>query len=859
MIAALRPVSLRHCGRHKLRTLLTVGGLALGVATVVGMRLLHRSAARSYERTVERIAGKAVLQIVNGEVGVPEELLEEVLRVRGVTAAVASVQGFLSVPSRPGERLYVFGIDLVADQALREYAYGPLEGSVEDPLLFLAQPTSIAVSTEFLERNGLALEDRLAVLAPSGVRDLTIRASLEAGTGPASLFGGRVAVMDVFAAQRLFGLDRRFTQIDIGRAEGADLAALREELARVVGGRGIVETPRARGETLERLLAGNRYGMTLGAMLAIVVGLYLILNTMMVAVAQRTREIGLLRALGMRRGEVLRLVVAEALVLGAVGCAVGVPLGDAMARGMAGAFATSVSSLYVAVEVPEVRLDLASVLWGVVAGLASALVAAILPARDAVRVRPLEALRVSLPRATRAEPYRRAAAAGLLLAAGAVVIWVARPALPVPRNASGQVAIIGLLVGVSLIVPLAIRAFALRAEQLLGRLLGLAGVLASRAIGAHLGRVAITCSALLVSLVGAIVVAAWLSSFQRTLGTWMDGLFGNLDLVISSGARPLAGDSTPLPGEIAEALAALPGVARVDAVRTVKVGHAGSLTSLVATDASLYAEGVRTLALIDGSAASTYPALVRGEAVAVNEAFTLRFGKQRGDTIHLPTPSGEVRLPIAAVYFDPSYADLGVVLMDRGLYRRLWRDDTVNFIEPALEPGADRQAVIGMIRERWGERHQLFVATVEQFRAEAEALLEQTMLLSYPVVVISIGIALLGLVNSLLASILDRVREIGLLRSIGAARSQVVRAIVIEATLVGLLGSVLAAAVGSVLAYVQVDVLVRGTFGMTILYRYPTRAVVFALLAAPVLAAAAGWLPGRSASRLNVTDALAYE
>src|ERR1051326_1972783 len=171
MSSTFRRVTLRHFAAHKLRTALTVGGIALGVAVVVAMRLMHASVAASYERTIEKIAGKAALQITNGDVGVPEELLEEVKRVPGVRTAAASVQGFVGLPAFPGERLYVFGIDLLADQELRDYQYGAAEATVEDPLVFLAQPDSIAPSTQFLAATRLALDDRLTVLAASGARD----------------------------------------------------------------------------------------------------------------------------------------------------------------------------------------------------------------------------------------------------------------------------------------------------------------------------------------------------------------------------------------------------------------------------------------------------------------------------------------------------------------------------------------------------------------------------------------------------------------------------------------------------------------------------------------------------------------
>jgi hypothetical protein len=180
-LTAFRRVSLRHFARHKLRTFFTTGGIALGVAAMVAVRLVNDSASRAFESAVERMAGKTALEIANGSVGVPEELLEELRAVPGVAVAAPSVQGILPVSGLHGERLYFFGVDLVADDELRDY--DSPEASIEDPLVFLAQPDSVAVTTEFLERNRLAAGDVIHVSGAGGDFALTIRGTLEVQTG----------------------------------------------------------------------------------------------------------------------------------------------------------------------------------------------------------------------------------------------------------------------------------------------------------------------------------------------------------------------------------------------------------------------------------------------------------------------------------------------------------------------------------------------------------------------------------------------------------------------------------------------------------------------------------------------------
>src|SRR5438105_2677530 len=183
----LRRVTFRHFAAHKMRTLSTIGGIALGVAALVALRLVADAATQAFRHSVDRMAGKAVLEIANGDVGVPEELAAEVKAIQGVSVTAPSVQGFLGVEGMEGERIYVLGIDLLADQELREYQSGMSDTQVDDPLVFLAQPDSVALTDEFLARNHLRIGDLLRVHTTAGVKPLTVRASLDVKTGPATL------------------------------------------------------------------------------------------------------------------------------------------------------------------------------------------------------------------------------------------------------------------------------------------------------------------------------------------------------------------------------------------------------------------------------------------------------------------------------------------------------------------------------------------------------------------------------------------------------------------------------------------------------------------------------------------------
>ncbi|MGH7818564.1 MAG: FtsX-like permease family protein, partial [Candidatus Binatia bacterium] len=581
----------------------------------------------------------------------------------------------------------------------------------------------------------------------------------------------------------------------------------------------------------------------------------LIFNTMMIAVAERRRELGILRSAGMRRGEVLRLVLLESVLLGAVGSIAGIPLGIAFANALSAPFSAEVTRRFLPVEAPAVVLRPMPVVLGVALGTVSALFAALLPAREAIRVQPVEALRAAAPESPAGG--RRTALVGAAILPLGLAIWVARDGLPFAAASSGAIATLVWLVGFSLLTPLAVRAIAKRSEPLLDRVVGPLAAFTSRNLALRARRLGIPSAAFVMTLAGAMVTATFAASVEHTLHAFLATRLEPFDLQVTSGSGFLSEDARPLAPALPEEIASLAGVARVDVGRELRVPHEGSATILVASDGELFRRGVQRLDFVAGDPTAAIDAMARGEAVITSEIFLRRAGKTIGETISLKTPSGEVHLPIAGVHLD--MRELGVVLIDRRLYRRLWRDDAVSSIQVALRPDADRGQIVREIRRRWGERHGLFVLTTGQIRSESVALMKRAFAGAHSLTIVTLAIALLGIVNSLVASVLDRTRELGVLRAVGATRGQVARSVLLESGLVGFAAAALGITAGSIVSRTEVDIVLREMVGLTVLYDYPAGTAVVGFVASILLATLAGFFPARGAARVNVIRALEYE
>jgi putative ABC transport system permease protein len=329
------------------------------------------------------------------------------------------------------------------------------------------------------------------------------------------------------------------------------------------------------------------------------------------------------------------------------------------------------------------------------------------------------------------------------------------------------------------------------------------------------------------------------------------------DLIVSSGARTSGPKNVPLSEEPLPGLEAVPGVKIVDLYRLVRATYQGRPIVIESFSAAGSAS-VRQLPMAQGDGASTLRALGAGAGVVISESFQSKFGKGRGDTLELATPGGLASFPIIGVYIDYS-SDIGSVLIDRALYKKYWRDDLVDAFDLWLEPGADERAVIEKIKSAYGERYELFISTHRELRDAVVQIMEQSFVVNYAVEIVAIVVAIFSVINTLLASVLDRTREIGVLRAIGATRAQIRRIVLLEAAWLGVVGGLLGLFAGTIMAYHHVVYNTKMLTGWTFQFYYPYDVAVLSVFGAVVLCLAAGYGPAKQAAATPIVSAIGYE
>jgi putative ABC transport system permease protein len=847
----LRLISWPYLKKHAVRSLITVVGIVLGVAVFVAMHTANEAVFYAFERTVDRIAGAAQLQISAGEAGFPEDVLERVQAIPDVQVAVPVIEAPAGT-NLPGQgNILILGVDMTGDRSLRDYDFeSGDEAVVDDPLVFLAQPDSIIITKEFAARNRIGVGDRLSLSTMMGDRAFTVRGIMRSG-GLTSAFGGNLAVMDIYAAQLVFGRGRRFDRIDLKLNEGHDVQNGRATIQKALGVGFDVEPPASRGQQLESTLAVYAISMNVSSLFALFIGMFIIYNSFSIAVTQRRSEIGILRALGATRSQIRNLFLVESAAGGLVGSGAGIALGMAMARGMVGSISSMLEGIYgVAERAEEVSADPRLLGVAIAIGIATSMLAAWLPSRSASRVDPVQALQKGKSQVlTAGENRARRLVAAVLMGAALVSLWVG-------TSIWFYTGYLLIIVAALLLVPTVGLWFSRALRPVLKWLRPVEGALAADSLIQAPRRTSGAVAALMLSLGQVIGLGGVGRESYNSIVDWLDTAL-NPDLFVT-GSQNLSDRTFRFPEELTSSITAIEGVEDVQAVRSLRMDIGGTPGMLIVIDAASFERRGHRPTVAEDSR-GMYPLARSGQGIIVSDNFARLRRQGLGDRVDLPSPGGLLSLPIAGIITDWSDQQ-GSVFLDRSVYEQYWKDETANVFRVYVTAGTEPQAVRQRILDRLSPSHpRLLVLTNAEVRRWILQLTDQWLQLTNSQLFIAVIVAILGIVNTLTVSIIDRRRELGVLRAVGGLRRQIRQTIWMEAVAIGLVGLGLGLLFGAANLYFLLQITGRDLSGMYLPYRFP---VGMALMLVPTILGAAlfsALWPAEAAVRSSLVEALEYE
>jgi putative ABC transport system permease protein len=847
----IRLVAIRYLKVAPARTLLTVFGILLGVAVIFAIDVVNGSVMASFRGAIGDIAGKTALTVGLGT-GVAEELLDTVRNVKGIKAAVPVIEESALDVER-GAQLAVLGVDTLSDGKVRDYDVTADDVHIEDDLAFLNDPHGVLVTTTYARRTGLKPGDKLTLEAVTGRAEFTVRGTL-AARGPAKVFGGDLLLMDVYAAQIAFGRGKRFDHIDVVPEQGVDTRVLAARIEQALAGTAVVARQEHRSNEAERILAGFKLGLSLASLVAVFVGGFIVYNALAIAVAQRRREIGILRALGVTRAQILVLFIAEGLTLGVLGAIAGLGFGWLLARVALHAASSTVSALFLSVKPGHLVATPGQLASAAAFGVGASLVAAFFPARTAAFIEPASAMRKKVEAADvgllSAGSSLKAGTATLALAA--LVAWIAH----LNENFLLGYAVSAIIALASAFLsPAVARAVGGTARRIALRI-GPAARLGAVGFERNAGRNSVAIAALGMALANVVNASAFSDSMKQNTGSWFSRSV-RADIFVFAGRDPQARADHPLPESVGEGLRKIPGVELVDAVRMVRHTYRNRPFYLMSYDLEGYRR-YNELPIVAGDLEQGVKEIEAGTAVAASETFARAFRLGVGSIVRLQTPTGPRDFRIALVCVDYS-SDLGVLSTTRSVYTRLWKDRLVDSYGVYLEKHAALEPIRARIARDWTRSYHLMVLGNRQYKQEVMKLLDSAFALTRATELVAVIVAVLGIVNTLLVTVIDRRMELGILKAIGAARFQIERMFITEASLIGLAAALVGVGFGTLFSAYVIKELLRFQIGWHLRWELSALTVLETFVLAQMVAIVAAWWPMRSAGQLDVVDALQYE
>jgi len=831
-------LALRYLAGRRLRTSLTTLAIVFGVMIIFGMNGLIPAIMDAYRHNLMVAANQVDLTITSQTRGVFDAGQVEVVRnTPGVAYATGSLVRVILLPSgQAAGSLVLTGLEPASAGQVR-----PLEISAGRPLR-QGDGNVLLVSESVAQVAGLAVGDTIPLPSASGVTEFEVVGLV----GGRPLAGSQELYAPLAAVQAVFNLPGQINTIEALFEGSADGEAARQAVLAALG-----EGYKAGGNEggAEMLAMANmmRPALTLIGVLTLVMGGFVILNTFRTIVVERRRDIGMLRSVGASRRTVLGIVLSESLLQGVIGTAIGVAGGYLLVTGLVAAIAPVWEEmLHFPIGKPSFSFEVWALSIGL--GVGVTLVSGLQPALAASRVSPLEALRPSLGEVVWRAAGRRAIWGGILVIAALAGLL------------SGDLGLAALgavlfLVGLVLIAPAAIRPIA----QVLGRLAALVfvreGQIAQGNLVRQPGRSAVTASAMMIGLAIVLAVAGLMASLMGAMWGYLDKSLG-ADYLLMPQSLVLGGGNVGAGPNLAQALREMPGIVAVTTLRQ-SPSRAGNLDlQVIGIDPALYPQ-LAGLEFSSGDPAEAYAALAAGRALIANGIAAGQLGWKVGQEQTLMTPDGPQTYRVAGIGADFLNVKAATVYVSQASLAQDFRETSDLLLMVNRTPGADAAEVEAALRQAVADypTFSLFSSTVwrENLKAQIGALMSAF----YVVLAVLAAPSLIALVNTLGINVLERTREIGMMRAVGATRKQVRRLILAESLLLAGAGTAFGLLAGLWLGYVLVGAINVG--GFPVPYDFPLAGILLTIAVGLLFGVIGALIPARQAARLDIVAALAYE
>jgi putative ABC transport system permease protein len=826
--------------RHPWVILLSILGVAIGVAVVVSVDIATTSAKRAFEVSVENLTGNATHQVIGSPLGMEEDIFVRLKLEFPDLESSPVVEGYVEVR---GETLQMLGLDFFSNTYLTEH----LSGTGSQALLsLLLEPDTTFITGDTAERLGVLPGDTIGISVGGEGKEVNI-AGLTGSKEDSTLDG--IIIADISTAQEVLNKTGFIDRINLVIAEEDEstIPQLKEWLPE---GTTIISTA-ARNESTLKITDAFSVNLTAMSLLALLVGMFLIYNTMTFSVLQRRGLIGSLRVIGATRREIFSEVLIEAGVIGFIGTSLGVFLGILLGQEMVKLVLRTVNDLYFVLTVSTFYISAGMVIKGMLLGIAVSVVASFVPAIEAASSPPqtvrLRSVMESLAR--RLLPH--ISIAGILMMAVSIAILF----LSGKSILAGFVSLFMLVIGFALCVPVMVEFISRSIGRLTSKGANVLGKMAAAGIAGSLSRTGTAIAAMTVAISVVVGMGTMINSFRSTVDLWLSQALSS-DVYVTTTSDISSRSDNPLPEELVPKVLAIDGVEAIKKMKTVYLEASAGVVEVHAIEP--VAQSRNEYRLKEGDYIQAWESFEKGESIFLAEPYAYKNNLKVGDSVSFLTAEGMQQFPVSGIFFDYS-TDQGIILMPYSLYSYYWQDSTISSMGLYLADKSDKEDIMNYLEFEVAGIPGVVVTDNFNLRQSGLDVFDRTFLITRVLEFLAIIVAFIGILSALMAYQLEKVREIGILRATGFTPRQIWGMISLQTGFMGAISGVLAIPLGLIVSVILTTIINIRSFGWSMQKDISPATILEAMAIAVGAALLASIYPSWRMSRISPAEALREE